>query len=128
MKRIGEHRKLLGVDKDVTLKELKTIYRNTMKDSHPDKFVNDEVGKLEAEEKSYMEEQDKKLSDLTEDDIIELSFKEIRARLTPEQVQKVDKWAEANGFENIDNFFASAESNHPDEQVYFKDYLIQCLL
>ncbi|WP_312324789.1 KTSC domain-containing protein [Soonwooa sp.] len=52
MKRIGEHRKLLGVDKDVTLKELKTIYRNTMKDSHPDKFVNDEVGKLEAEEKS----------------------------------------------------------------------------
>ncbi|WP_300673169.1 KTSC domain-containing protein [Soonwooa sp.] len=52
MKRIGEHRKLLGVDKDVTLKELKTIYRNTMKDSHPDKFVNDEEGKLEAEEKS----------------------------------------------------------------------------
>ena len=52
MKRIGEHRKLLGVDKTATLKDLKTIYRNTMKDSHPDKFVNDEAGKLEAEEKS----------------------------------------------------------------------------
>ena len=52
MKRIGEHRKLLCVDKTATLKELKTIYRNTMKDAHPDKFVNDEAGKLEAEEKS----------------------------------------------------------------------------
>ena len=52
MKKIGEHRKLLGVDKTVTLKELKTIYRNTMKDSHPDKFVNDEAAKLEAEEVS----------------------------------------------------------------------------
>lgn len=50
MKRIGEHRKLLGVDKTATLKDLKTIYRNTMKDAHPDKFVNDEEGKLEAEE------------------------------------------------------------------------------
>jgi len=52
MKRIVEHRKLLGVDKTVTLKELKSIYRNTMKDTHPDKFVNDEAGKLDAEEKS----------------------------------------------------------------------------
>jgi len=52
MKRIGEHRKLLGVDKTATLKELKAIYRNTMKDSHPDKFVNDEEAKLDAEEKS----------------------------------------------------------------------------
>ncbi len=52
MKRIGEHRKLLGVDKTATLKDLKTIYRNTMKDAHPDKFVNDEEGKLNAEETS----------------------------------------------------------------------------
>ncbi len=49
MKRIGEHRKLLGVDKTVTLKELKTIYRNTMKEAHPDKFVNDEEGRTVAE-------------------------------------------------------------------------------
>ena len=52
MKRVGEHRKLLGVDKTATLKDFKTIYRNTMRDSHPDKFVNDESAKLEAEEKS----------------------------------------------------------------------------
>ncbi|MBH1960344.1 MAG: KTSC domain-containing protein [Flavobacteriia bacterium] len=52
MKRIGEHRKLLGVDKSATLKDLKTIYRNTMKDAHPDKFVNNDEGKLDAEEKS----------------------------------------------------------------------------
>ena len=52
MKRVVEHSKLLGVDKNVTLAELKTIYKNTMKDSHPDKFINDEAGKLAAEEKS----------------------------------------------------------------------------
>lgn len=52
MKRIGEYRKLLGVEKLATLKDLKTIYRNTMKDAHPDKFVNDEDGKLSAEETS----------------------------------------------------------------------------
>lgn len=52
MKKIGEHRKLLGVEQNVTLKELKTIYRNAMKDTHPDKFINDEAGKIEAEEKS----------------------------------------------------------------------------
>ena len=51
-KKIAEYRKLLNVTKTATLKELKTIYRNTMKDAHPDKFVNDEAGKLEAEEKS----------------------------------------------------------------------------
>ena len=52
MKNVVEHRKLLGVDKTATLKELKAIYRNTMKDAHPDKFVNDEAGRIAAEEKS----------------------------------------------------------------------------
>ncbi len=52
MKRVIEYRKLLEVDKNVTLKELKTIYRNSMKDSHPDTYVNDEAAKLAAEEKS----------------------------------------------------------------------------
>jgi curved DNA-binding protein CbpA len=52
MKRIIESRKLLGVTKEAELKELKTIYRNFMKEFHPDKFVNDEPAKLEAEEKS----------------------------------------------------------------------------
>lgn len=52
MKKIGDYRKLLEVDSTTTLKDLKTIYRNVMKDTHPDKFVNNEAGKLEAEEKS----------------------------------------------------------------------------
>jgi DnaJ-class molecular chaperone len=52
MKKIIESRKLLGVDKNVELKELKSIYRNFMKDWHPDKFQNDEAAKLDAEEKS----------------------------------------------------------------------------
>lgn len=52
MKKIAEYRKLLEVDHKVTLKELKNIYRNVMKDTHPDKFINNEDAKLEAEEKS----------------------------------------------------------------------------
>jgi len=52
MKKIGDYRKLLEVDNTTTLKDLKTIYRNVMKDTHPDKFVNNEEGKLAAEEKS----------------------------------------------------------------------------
>ena len=52
MKKIIESRKLLGVDKDVELKELKTIYRNFMKDWHPDKFQDNADSKHEAEEKS----------------------------------------------------------------------------
>ena len=51
MKRIVEYRKLLGVDKTADLKTLKTVYRNFMKDWHPDKFQNDDE-KLNAEEKS----------------------------------------------------------------------------
>ncbi len=52
MKRITEYRKLLGVTKTTELKELKTIYRNAMKECHPDKFHDNEELKLEAEEKS----------------------------------------------------------------------------
>jgi DnaJ-class molecular chaperone len=52
MKKIIESRKLLGVDKAVELKELKSIYRTFMKDWHPDKIQDNPVAKLEAEEKS----------------------------------------------------------------------------
>ncbi|HPM29214.1 MAG TPA: KTSC domain-containing protein [Chryseolinea sp.] len=52
MKKIIESRKLLGVDKSVELKELKSIYRNFMKDWHPDKIQDNAEAKLEAEEKS----------------------------------------------------------------------------
>jgi hypothetical protein len=51
MKKIVDYQKLLGVTKTVELKELKTIYRNLMKEWHPDKFQDDEK-KLEAEQKS----------------------------------------------------------------------------
>jgi DnaJ-class molecular chaperone len=51
MKKIIESRKLLGVEKGVELKELKSIYRNLIKDWHPDKF-QDAQAKLDAEEKS----------------------------------------------------------------------------
>lgn len=52
MKKIIESRKLLGVEKEVSLVELKSLYRGLMKDWHPDKFAGNEQGKLEAEEKS----------------------------------------------------------------------------
>jgi len=52
MKKIVDYRKLLGVTEAAELKDLKTIYRNLMKDWHPDKFQDNHEGKLEAEEKS----------------------------------------------------------------------------
>lgn len=52
MKKIIESRRILGVTKDADLKELKTVYRNFMKEFHPDKIVNDDAAKLAAEEKS----------------------------------------------------------------------------
>lgn len=51
MKKIVEYRKLLDVTKTATLKELKTIYRNSMKDCHPDTCITDEERNA-AEEKS----------------------------------------------------------------------------
>ena len=49
MKKIVEYRKLLNVTKDATLKELKSIYRNSMKENHPDKFTNEEEKKAVEE-------------------------------------------------------------------------------
>ena len=40
---------MLNVDKTVSLKELKTIYRNAMKESHPDKFAGNDEGLKVAE-------------------------------------------------------------------------------
>jgi hypothetical protein len=51
MKKIVEYRKLLDVTKTATLKELKTIYRNSMKDCHPDTCTTDEE-RHAAEERS----------------------------------------------------------------------------
>lgn len=50
-KKIAEYRKLLDVSKTVTLKELKTIYRNSMKEEHPD-TISDPEARIAAEERS----------------------------------------------------------------------------
>ena len=52
MRRILNYRKVLGVHEAAELKELKSVYRNLMKDWHPDKFQDNHDRKLEAEEKS----------------------------------------------------------------------------
>jgi curved DNA-binding protein CbpA len=52
MKKIVDYRKLLGVEKDAELQELKTVYRGMMKTWHPDRFQESAEAKLEAEEKS----------------------------------------------------------------------------
>lgn len=51
MKRINEYKKLFNVESDTDLKQLKSTYRNLVKEWHPDKF-QDEAEKVEAEIKS----------------------------------------------------------------------------
>src|SRR5689334_4736790 len=51
MKRIIEHRKLFNITQDTDLAQLKTLYRNLMKEWHPDKF-QDDAQKAEAENRS----------------------------------------------------------------------------
>ncbi|HET6246011.1 MAG: KTSC domain-containing protein [Bacteroidetes bacterium] len=51
MKRINEYKKLFNIDSEIDLKQLKTTYRNLIKEVHPDKF-QDENEKAEAEIKS----------------------------------------------------------------------------
>ena len=52
MRKVIEYRKLLGVDKAVSLSELKSVYRNFMKEYHPDKVLDNEELKAEVEENS----------------------------------------------------------------------------
>lgn len=49
MKRIQEYKKQFQVTPETTLKDLKSSYRNLMKEWHPDKFNGDEVKLAEAE-------------------------------------------------------------------------------
>lgn len=49
MKRIGEYKKLFGVEKEIELKALKTSYRNLVKEWHPDKFQDGDERQEEAE-------------------------------------------------------------------------------
>ncbi len=49
MKRINEYKKLFGVEKELDLKDLKTSYRNLVKEWHPDKFQDGDELRAEAE-------------------------------------------------------------------------------
>lgn len=52
MKRINEYKKLFNVEKEIDLKQIKTTYRNLVKEWHPDKFMEGDERALEAEMKS----------------------------------------------------------------------------
>ena len=52
MKRINEYKKLFNVTGTIDLKEIKTSYRNLVKEWHPDKFQADDAKAEEAEIKS----------------------------------------------------------------------------
>jgi len=52
MKRINQYKKLFNVQADTDLKQLKTTYRNLVKEWHPDKFPQGSEKAEEAEVKS----------------------------------------------------------------------------
>ena len=49
MKRIAEYKKLFAVEGELELKQLKKTYRNLVKEWHPDKFLEGDDKKEEAE-------------------------------------------------------------------------------
>jgi len=52
MKRIKEYQKLFNIEKNFDLKDLKSTYRNLVKEWHPDKFQDGDEMAAEAEFKS----------------------------------------------------------------------------
>ncbi|WP_158979043.1 KTSC domain-containing protein [Cellulophaga sp. L1A9] len=52
MKRINEYKKLFSVENEIDLKGLKNTYRGLVKQWHPDKFLEGDAQKEEAELKS----------------------------------------------------------------------------
>ena len=52
MKRINEYKKLFNVEGPIDLKQLKSTYRNLVKEWHPDKFQEGDEKAKEAQEKS----------------------------------------------------------------------------
>jgi hypothetical protein len=49
MKRVNEYKKIFGITGELQLKELKSVYRNLVKEWHPDKFQADDKKLAEAE-------------------------------------------------------------------------------
>ncbi len=52
MKRVNEYKKLFKVEGNLELKQLKSTYRNLVKEWHPDKFQSSDEKAIEAEHKS----------------------------------------------------------------------------
>ena len=52
MKRINEYKKLFSVENEIDLKQIKTTYRNLVKEWHPDKFQADDAKAEEADRMS----------------------------------------------------------------------------
>ncbi len=52
MKRVNEYKKLFEIEGAIELGQLKTKYRNLVKEWHPDKFQADDEKAAEAEEKT----------------------------------------------------------------------------
>ena len=52
MKRVNEYKKLFKVEGNLELKNLKSTYRNLVKEWHPDKFQANDEKAIEAEKKS----------------------------------------------------------------------------
>ena len=52
MKRVNQYKKLFNVEKEIDLKQLKSTYRNLVKEWHPDKFRETDEKHAEAEVKS----------------------------------------------------------------------------
>ena len=48
MKRINQYKKLFNVEKDIELAAIKKVYRNLVKEWHPDKFQEGDDKALEA--------------------------------------------------------------------------------
>lgn len=52
MRKIDSYRRLLEVTEKTSLADLKSVYRNLMKNFHPDKFQDNDAEKIIAENKS----------------------------------------------------------------------------
>ena len=55
MKKIVDYRKLLGVQEDTGLQELKSVYRALMKTWHPDRYPDETRGMAEEKSKTIIE-------------------------------------------------------------------------
>jgi len=95
MKRIVDYRKLFNITQETDLAQLKVIYRNLMKEWHPDKFTDNDVQKAEAEAKSKV--------------IIEAYH--FLVSISPEtHASNLDEYAETIGTSGINDFLYKGQT------------------